>query len=156
MSSCTKCGYPVGNHPFRHPFAPVVAEAPKPPAPESPYVPLVCGVGEVEALRAENARLESEAKAALRHAKELRRVFEFTLDLSGPRDVRDVRIHPHMKASAEEACRNFDAYLAKQDKDRAAVAAERERCAKVVETYSNSERATDLILAEIRNPKGAR
>ena len=78
MSSCTKCGYPVGNHPFRHPFAPVLAEAPKPPAAESPYIPL----------------------------------------------------------------------------DRAAVAEERERCAKVVETYSNSERATDLILAEIRNPKG--
>lgn len=38
----------------------------------------------------------------------------------------------------------------------AAVSEERERCAKVVETYSNSERATDLILAEIRNPKGAR
>lgn len=148
MSACTKCGYPVGNHPFWHPFAPVVAEAPKPPAtcktcggpvaagqshnhppvadsamkpaPESPYVPLDFGIGGIEALGREvaalGALLDVKRRAALRHAKELRRVFQFTLDLSGPRDVRDIRIDPNMKASAEEACSNFDAYLAAQAK----------------------------------------
>ena len=60
MSACTKCGYPVGNHPFRHPFAPVMAEGPKPPAPESPYVPLHCGVGDLGELRTRNAALLAE------------------------------------------------------------------------------------------------
>jgi len=62
MSVCTKCGYPVGNHPFRHPFAPVMAEALKPPAPESPYVPLHCGVGDLGELRTRNAALLAEVE----------------------------------------------------------------------------------------------
>lgn len=106
---------------------------------ESPYTPLECGVGDIEALgrevaelrahvdclRVENLRLTAKnvlldvnRRAALWHAKELRRVFRFTLDLRGPIVVRDVCIDPHMKASAEEACRNFDTYLATKDSKR--------------------------------------